>query len=369
MVVTEEDPAVIESLAPFKAEVVNLKFKIANHLDQTFCLARRPTDPPKGTCKIEETYLHGGDACNFISKVSQQCAPGISPLLNPCPYCSSPQAFMFSEKTADIAINNAGGCRTDMFGGDFTYEDAYTVLPFDNTMVVLDATGQDIKNVLEDAIANYLDLGGSDGSYPYAAGLKFEVDESKPKGERICCMEINPRLAGEYTDVDMAKTYKVVANDFIAAGQDGYDSFGALPSVNTFTQYTQSLLDYLEHLKSDDGIDHIGPYPAVDQSTKKFTDNKGCVHDSLDAMCPTDSGATSRGLPGDGKIFTGDSDAFLKRHMGTKKAAAIARGMGSLGLGSDTRKRKIFDLALVTRLGDPTMSAWDGLMGGATFGA
>ena len=41
--------------------------------------------------------------------------------------------------------------RVDVAAGDYTLGDAYTLLPFSNTIVELSMTGEEIKNVLEDA--------------------------------------------------------------------------------------------------------------------------------------------------------------------------------------------------------------------------
>mgnify|MGYP003319442019 FL=1 len=40
--------------------------------------------------------------------------------------------------------------RVDVPTGDFTIGDAYTLLPFSNTLVELKMSGTEIKNVLED---------------------------------------------------------------------------------------------------------------------------------------------------------------------------------------------------------------------------
>jgi 5'-nucleotidase len=49
------------------------------------------------------------------------------------------------------------------------------MLPFDDMVLTVKLTGHEVKQVLEDALTNFLDNGGSTGSYPYAAGLRFEV--------------------------------------------------------------------------------------------------------------------------------------------------------------------------------------------------
>lgn len=50
---------------------------------------------------------------------------------------------------ADIGVMNAGGVREDLEEGEVTYEEAYRVQPFNNTLGVVDITGEQLKKVLE----------------------------------------------------------------------------------------------------------------------------------------------------------------------------------------------------------------------------
>ena len=43
------------------------------------------------------------------------------------------QGFLFNVPSADIAIQNRGGCRTDILAGDVRLQDAFEILPFANT--------------------------------------------------------------------------------------------------------------------------------------------------------------------------------------------------------------------------------------------
>jgi 5'-nucleotidase / UDP-sugar diphosphatase len=136
-------------------------------------------------------------------------------------------------------------CRTDIAAGNFTYEDAYNLLPFSNTLVLLEMNGSDIKLVLEQALESSF-TGGSSGSYPYAAGLRYDVDANGDLGKRISNLEYNIRLAaGEWSAIDLMGIYSVVTNDFIAAGLDGYTVFAAVKDVvDTQTAYAQTFIDY-----------------------------------------------------------------------------------------------------------------------------
>jgi len=183
--------------------------------------------------------------------------------------------------TADIGFQNAGGVRVNIPQGDFTIANAYTLLPFSNTMVVLTLTGQEIIDSLEEGLSNVLDNRGSTGAYPYAAGLRYAVDTSKPKGSRISNVEVNPRLAGSWAPINLSASYGMVTNDFLAAsGGDGYVTlkrvFDEGRVVDTQTEYAQGFVDYVTLLT---GNAQMLKKPAIDAySTQNYIDRDGCNH-------------------------------------------------------------------------------------------
>ena len=167
--------------------------------------------------------------------------------------------------------------------------DAFTLLPFSNTLVILDMTGQQIIDVLEDALANFIDNDGSSGSYPYAAGLRYDIDASQAAGSRVTNVEVNSQVSGSWIAIDTAATYGVVTNDFIASGQDGYTTFSvpfdAGDYEDTFTEYAQGFIDYVEGL-TENG-QQVQKLPIDEYSTQLFIDTDGCNH-STGAGCVPD---------------------------------------------------------------------------------
>ena len=93
-------------------------------------------DDPVCPGKTIQNYLSGG-VCNLVSG-----------------------GFLYNVPNSDFAIQNRGGCRTDILVGDFTYGDAFDILPFSNTLITFDMTGAQIKAVLEDAVNFFLDKVG-----------------------------------------------------------------------------------------------------------------------------------------------------------------------------------------------------------------
>ena len=61
-----------------------------------------------------------------------------------------------------LTIQNAGGVRADILPGNVTFNDAYTFLPFGNTLYTYKMEGSLVKQVLEDAMQFVL-VDGSTG--------------------------------------------------------------------------------------------------------------------------------------------------------------------------------------------------------------
>lgn len=260
VVLVEEDATTRALLTIFDADVDVLKQTVIGTNADNVCLSRVPGDNRSSApCQQADTYERGSDISNIVAK-----------------------AFLTGTPTADFAIQNGGGVRVQLNAGDITIADAFTLLPFSNTLVVLEMTGQQIVTVLEDALANFVDDNGSNGSYPYASGLRFNVDLSQSRGSRVTQVEVNPQVANSWTAMDLQATYQVVTNDFIASGQDGYTTFRIPYQANqyedTFTEYAQGFIRYIERL-TEDG-QSLTKLPTEEYSTQLFIDQNGCNHTS-----------------------------------------------------------------------------------------
>tara|TARA_A100000164_G_scaffold14463_1_gene11949 strand:- start:832 stop:1386 length:555 start_codon:yes stop_codon:yes gene_type:complete len=178
-------------------------------------------------------------------------------------------AFREMAKTSDIAIQNGGGVRTDISAGDLTMGDAYKLLPFANTLVEMDMTGEEIKQVLEEAIEYALQPDGSDGAYPYAAGLRWNVDLTKSAGDRLSNLEFKGPSNNKWLKLDLENSYRLVTNNYIAAGRDGYITFKSVKNdgryLDTYLDYAQSFVDYV----IDRGT--IEKLPVSEYSTQLIT--------------------------------------------------------------------------------------------------
>lgn len=115
---------------------------------------------------------------------------------------------------ADIALQNGGGVRASIAKGDVTLEDIYAVLPFDNTVVMVEASGQTIWDALEHGVSSYPEAAGG---FLQVSGLQYTFDAAKPSGSRI----VEVLVDGQ--PIDKTKKYKVATNDFLTGGGDKFD--------------------------------------------------------------------------------------------------------------------------------------------------
>jgi 2',3'-cyclic-nucleotide 2'-phosphodiesterase (5'-nucleotidase family)/predicted extracellular nuclease len=121
---------------------------------------------------------------------------------------------------ATIALQNGGGIRASIDAGDISLNEVLTVMPFGNTLVTLDLTGEEVVQALEHSVAS-IETGA--GQFMQVAGVRFKFDPTYPAGNRVYSVEI--KTDSGYQQIDRAKTYTVATNAFVADGGDGYSMF------------------------------------------------------------------------------------------------------------------------------------------------
>jgi 5'-nucleotidase len=243
IVIEDEDAAAI--LDSFNVKVEEMRAVKVGNIAENLCLARIPGDGRSKICAPEDTARYGSDISMLVA-----------------------HAFREMAKASDIAIQNGGGVRTDIAKGDLTMGEAYLLLPFANTLVEMDMTGAEIKTVLEEALDYALQPDGSTGAYPYAAGLRWHIDATKGMGQRFSKMEFKGRDDTAWVPLDMTRTYRLVTNNYVAGGRDGYNSFKTVKNdgryTDTYLDYAQSFVDYVQERGT------VGKLPASEYSTQSL---------------------------------------------------------------------------------------------------
>jgi len=245
--IVTEDATVANALANYTQQLDTFRNEVVGTATEDLCLERIPG---QGTSSLPScagtTGARGGDIPNVVA-----------------------QAFLFQSKNADVSIQNAGGVRTDIEAGDITIGDGYTLLPFANTLVDLTMTGAEIRQVLNEAVAFAHAPDGSTGAYPYAAGLRWNVDMNRAEGDQLYNIEVKGRDETQWRALTDGETLNVVTNSFTGGGRDGYVTFGTVTddgrSEDTFLDYAQSFVDYV----SEQGT--ISKPAMDDYSTQSYT--------------------------------------------------------------------------------------------------
>ena len=173
------------------------------------------------------------------------------------------------EMDADIGFANGGSLRIEIPAGDITYGDILDMLPFNNEMVVIEVTGQQILDALEWGAKS---LPEEDGGFGQVSGLTYEIDVNVPspvimdengmyigiEGER----RVKNVMVGD-EPLDPDKIYKVGGTDYILLEHgDGFTSFDGAKSVTRAGRTdAQIVIDYIkDKLGGEIGTEYSDPY-------------------------------------------------------------------------------------------------------------
>lgn len=116
-----------------------------------------------------------------------------------------------SAADADVGLTNKGGLRTRLVSGPMTRRTLYELLPFENTLVSMNLTGEQLRQVLQGSLAKDrrpLEIGG--------ARYRYTVRD----GERVL---LDVTIGGR--PLDATKLYRVATSSFLARGGDGLSAF------------------------------------------------------------------------------------------------------------------------------------------------
>lgn len=145
---------------------------------------------------------------------------------------------MKNAANADIAVTNGGGLRTNIPAGNITVGKLYEVMPFDNILSSFEMTGAQIKEVFEHGIENK-----EIGSVQFS-GVKVEYVSGAEKGKKVVRM-----ILDNGQEVDLNKKYKVVTNDFMGTGGDGFTIFKSAKNLGDTVPIRDALIEAIKEVK------------------------------------------------------------------------------------------------------------------------
>lgn len=120
----------------------------------------------------------------------------------------------------DAVLLNSGTLRADdVFPpGPFLMKDLVTLLPMLDELCVLQMTGAQLLEALENGVSMYPKL---EGRFPCVSGIRFEFDAAMPPTNRI----IPGTLQVGERPLDLSASYNVATKYYLASGKDGYTVF------------------------------------------------------------------------------------------------------------------------------------------------
>jgi 5'-nucleotidase / UDP-sugar diphosphatase len=192
-----EDPAILARIAELAAPIEELKNRVVAE-------ATAPIEGAREVCRVMECAMGTLVAEAMLARVADQ---GVT-----------------------IAIANGGGLRASIDAGPVTMGEVLTVLPFQNTLSTFEVTGEVLIAALENGVS--LVEEGS-GRFPQVAGMMYTFDPAAVAGARVSEVLV---LIGEdaWGPIDPAATYKVVSNNFVRGGGDGYAMFTTAANAYDF---------------------------------------------------------------------------------------------------------------------------------------
>jgi 2',3'-cyclic-nucleotide 2'-phosphodiesterase (5'-nucleotidase family) len=177
---------------------------------------------------------------------------------------------------AEAAITNSGGLRADLLfqtvppgveqPGEITFGEVFSVLPFGNSTVILTLTGEQLEQAFLNGFSPVCNSAIATGRFPQVSGLRVT----------FTCVGTTPDVTGMWKTpegepeipIGSTDTVRLVTNDFMFTGGDGYSVFASGADV-LFTG--EVLLDVVvEHIE---GNSPVSPPPFT--LTPPLQDNGG----------------------------------------------------------------------------------------------
>jgi 2',3'-cyclic-nucleotide 2'-phosphodiesterase (5'-nucleotidase family) len=127
---------------------------------------------------------------------------------------------------ADIGYINGGNLRAEIPAGDITFNNMLNLLPFNNSVVLAEISGQTIKDMMEMAMKIWPE---ENGAFPHISGITFSVNTSIPSSVvlneqeefvgvtgqyRVYDIKIFDKETEKYQPIDLNKKYTIAATNY-----------------------------------------------------------------------------------------------------------------------------------------------------------
>lgn len=191
-------------------------------------------------------------------------------------FCADAYRTVFD---TDIAFLGGGSIRADLPKGDVTFNDLYTMFPFENGTCKGECTGELLLDILEFSVSI---APGEFGGFQQVSGFRFEYDSKLPspviynanhdfdgvKGKRrVKKVEVLNKETGKYEPLKLDRTYTFAASSYMAIDHgDGFSMMGRCTNIqDAGILDTDIILSFLENYKDN----HVGVEYAVPEGRIK----------------------------------------------------------------------------------------------------
>lgn len=146
---------------------------------------------------------------------------------------------------ADFGFCNGGGIRADIEAGDVTYSQVIDMLPFDNRIVKIQATGAQVTEMLRICTQQ---LPAEDGEFPQVSGLRFTIHVADDGENTISSVEVL-QADGSSTPIDPTATYTIGTSDYCAYRGGLHNAFSSCTVLEeSFVRYRDLLVPYVDEV-------------------------------------------------------------------------------------------------------------------------
>jgi 2',3'-cyclic-nucleotide 2'-phosphodiesterase/3'-nucleotidase len=167
------------------------------------------------------------------------------------------QRVQLEAGNADVSMAACFNERARIPKGPVTVRDIAGLYEYENTLVTLELTGRQLKDALEHAaryfkeyqpgksIADLVDTRMPGYNFDVAAGVSYDIDLSKPLGQRIQNLKFNGQ------PLSPTQKLRVVTNNYRVNGGGNYDMFRSAPVVYRSSEEVRELIiDWVEKHKT-----------------------------------------------------------------------------------------------------------------------
>lgn len=152
---------------------------------------------------------------------------------------------VLSATGADVVIINSGTFRSDQIhpAGPFTMKDLVNIVPMRDPLIVVEVSGKDLLDALENAVSAYPKL---EGRFPQVSGVSFVFNSSKPPGSRIEPQLV--QIADEWLNVD--QMYSLCIKSYMYGRVERLKITGSMKWIVKHTNFLQEVVMALQCSKT-----------------------------------------------------------------------------------------------------------------------